>query len=426
MLKSSKAKRWYFIYVLCVASGSFFDLNLGARVPLSEILAFTTLPFLGVHIDQRFNGDRLKRVKLIFWLWLLGIVVSDVVNATALYDFLRSVMKPIFAYLWFLFFYTLIKRCETALQALPIGWFLAAVQNYFLPQSWTAGHGDSEGYESLAFTFFPLVNSGLVAIAIMQYKRSILTSSFVLIGIAVFNALMGGSRSPSLLIALTAAAFYIKPENININKLMTVPALVGFVIALSAVYYGYIYAAPAGWLGDYQAAKFAMQTRGIFGDSPLGLLLAGRPEVYAAILAIMDNPIFGYGSWSAHQMASYFHTAIQQVGINISPGSQSLAALQGGRVGHSIILALWLENSILAFIAMLLAAKVLFSTLRDALFMPSLLRPIILYSVIAFTWTFFLSPFSVDARMMFGFVFALYVLRYPIAFGPISLPRAIA
>jgi hypothetical protein len=82
-------------------------------------------------------------------------------------------------------------------------------------------------------------------------------------------------------------------------------------------------------------------------------------------------------------------------------------------VGHSILLVLWLENSILAFVAGMMLTYFLIQVLMQGIMQRTDLSPVIVLVGTALAWDLLFSPLSTTARMQFGMVLALYVLNYP-------------
>ena len=65
------------LLLLVVGATRQFDLTLIARVPLSEIIAFGSLPFLLRSLPLRQIQYRIFPVLAILGLWALGILISD-------------------------------------------------------------------------------------------------------------------------------------------------------------------------------------------------------------------------------------------------------------------------------------------------------------------------------------------------------------
>jgi hypothetical protein len=410
---------WAVFMVLIGATGKF-DLTLIARVPASELLAFGSIPLLWK--GQRLGPymSRCGLVIAILALWGIGVVVSDVVNLNHFERFLRGVMKPMFCGFWCVFFLGVLLKDYRLVMFPALGAVLAAIQNYLMPQAFTAEYLAAGGYEAVAFGVTPIIRSCFAALGIWMYQKHRLYAAFSFFCTAVALGYVGAPRS-NVGIALLSAGIigYIwwtrgaghKSFRLSLGRLLWMGIL--GMVGVTVIFYTYQYMASQGWLGEQQLRKYTQQSQEtIFGNSPLGILLSGRPQIFGALLGIIDKPIQGYGSWTAWLMSDYFYEAMALVGSDPRILEQlSKGAVAG--VGHSIILVAWLENGLLSLIAMLsiywMMLKVFLSTIqRD-----SRLTPIIVGAFISFTWAYCFSPFDTGSRKVIGMFFALYVMDFP-------------
>jgi hypothetical protein len=299
-----------------------------------------------------------------------------------------------------------------------LGEVLASIQNYLLPQAFTADYIAAGGYEAAAFGLTPIVSSSLATAAVWLYRKHRLYSVITYLLMAVLLVLIGAPRS-SMAVALMSS-FIIgymwwvhsgrRGLRLSFGRLVIL-AVLG-TLMLYGIFELYVLSAMNGWLGEYQQTKLASQSTTMFGNSLIGLLIAGRPQFFAAFVALMDYPIFGSGSWTAWLMSEYFYDAMTMVGGDPAILQRIAKGAQAG-VGHSILLQIWLENGLLALIALVctfwISTKVFLTTIqRD-----SWLTPIILSGFIGFVWAFLFSPFDAESRRIIGMFFALYIVGFP-------------
>lgn len=405
--------------VFCVGALSKFDVTILARVPLSELLAFGSIPVL-------LNGGRLAQISkhlapvvCVLLIWSLGIILSDVLNEFIFERFIRGLMKPIFCGFWMLFFIGVILRDFRVLIFYPLGQVLANVQNYLAPRAFTEDYMQSGGYEAIAYGVSPIVVSLCLAFAVGMYRKGRLWAVAAFLANAAALLLIGAPRSSAAIMIINAGIiFYIwwtrskgkRSFRLTKGRLFTFGTL-GMVGALS-IYYAYVYAAGQGWLGELQYAKLVDQQNTIFGSSPLGLILGGRTYVFAAILAIIDRPFLGYGSWTGWMMSDYYFEAVSLVGTNAADLQRLTTAGGGGLAGHSILFQGWLENGMLSAIAMCVIA---YWMMREFLFLiqrDNRLTPWVVVLATSFAWAFLFSPFGVGARLVIGLFLAFHVLRF--------------
>ena len=180
----------------------------------------------------------------------------------------------------------------------------------------------------------------------------------------------------------------------------------------------------SGMLGEYQLSKYESEsTRTLFGNSPIGLILSGRTQVFGAILAIIDNPILGYGSWQgvSGSLSDYYIDAVYTVGTNAENLNRMSEYGLLGSVGHSILFTAWLENGIIAATALMIlfrrSIKVFLCTYNmEAYFY----QPWIYYSLSLLLWNFFFSPFDFFSRMILGLIACLFTIqRYKLKMYPL-------
>lgn len=407
------------LLVFCVGALIQFDVTLIARVPLGELLAFGSVPFL--LSGGRFGriSHRLAPVIWVLVIWVIGIILSDCFNGFIFLRFIRAFMKPLFCALWMLFFIGVILRDFRAIILYPVGQVLANVQNYLAPRSFSIEHMEAGGYQAAAFGMVPIVSSVCLVLAVWMYRKGRLWAVVAFSVNALVLMLIGAPRSSAAMAILNGGiVFYIwwtrsggrRSFHLTRGRLIAL-GLLG-VIGLTSLHYTYIFAAGAGWLGEYQYSKLVDQQDTIFGSSPLGLILGGRTFVFAAILGILDQPLFGHGSWSGAFMSDYFFEAVQMVGTNAADVQRLVDKGGGGMAGHSILFQGWLENGLLSAIALCVIAywvalEFLLLIQRD-----NRITPWVVSVVTSFSWAFLFSPFGVGSRIGIGLFLAFHVLRF--------------
>lgn len=95
---------------MLVSATSSYDLPIGVRIPLSEVLAFSSIPILLRGVNLGPFMPRLQVVIGVLALWFLGSVLSDVVNQNYFARGIRGASKPVFSFLWMLFFVGILHK----------------------------------------------------------------------------------------------------------------------------------------------------------------------------------------------------------------------------------------------------------------------------------------------------------------------------
>jgi len=409
--------RNFSILLFCIGALSMTDVNLIGRVSLAEVLAFTSLPFLYSGANDGFN-ENFKICISILMLMIVGIVVGDLYNRTPFDGSVRAIARPVFILFWLLFFVAVIRRSPPSVLYLIWGGVIAGVLNYFHASSFEKLEvASADTYGGVVFRVQPLIALLALAGAVYIYPKSKMMAVLAFLSGGLGIIIVGGSRSGILVWIASAGIIWaiklLKSKNyrvIVLNKSRIYLLLVCGLLSIALVYYMYVYMAPKGYFGEEQRVKFFSQSRTEYGVSPLGFILSGRTQVYAAILGIMDRPIFGFGSWRHDLTHPYVVDAVARIG-----GSHGLLLSlmrSGGSTpaGHSIIFQCWVENGIIPAIAYVMLYVIVWKVFFFGIKYENRLTPWIVYSTVAFSWSFFFSPPGMTMRMQLGLFLALYVV----------------
>ncbi len=417
MIQRSKIALSFLVF--CVAAGMNYDIDFGVRVPAGELLAFASLPFLLHSIRWRLYQVPLFSSISVLLVWVFAVCLSDFVNGISLDYFLRGLAKPIWCGFWTLFFVGVISHNYKALYSYPIGLVLAGLQNYFFPQAWTAYRISVNEYEAAAYGLVPLVIPVLSSCALYAYRQSLLFSILIYFLGALFLGYTGAPRSTTAICLLIAfVVIYMwwsqrqqrtKVKNISIVGVVILGVL--FLCASYTIFEFYTFAASKGWMGEMQQQKLRAQSHTIFGNSFLGLLVSGRTSVFASILAVIDQPLRGFGSWQSNFLYEYYLEAFSLVGTDTAEyRGLSLEQLPG--VGHSIFFGVWIENGILAALSLLIIGFWIYKEFLNVVFKDNPLAPLFISIAMFFSWSYFFSPFGVESRLVIGFFLATKITRF--------------
>ena len=185
--------KWVF-WIILVSATSRFDLPIGVRIPLSEVLAFSAIPFLLRGVNFGPYLPRLQVVLGVLALWFLGSVLSDFVNQNYFARGIRGASKPVFTFMWMLFFLGIMHKDYRILLFGVFGTVIAGIQNYVMPQGFTEEYIASGGYEAAAFGLTPIVSSSMVAFSIWLYMKHRLYSVIAYFTMAVLFVVIGAPR----------------------------------------------------------------------------------------------------------------------------------------------------------------------------------------------------------------------------------------
>lgn len=384
---------------------------MGPRMTGGEVVAifglFLLLPQIG-----RVNFKPLLLPFFVLALYALGVIVSDLLyHQNYMELFMRGFAKPMFIGMIALFFYICFSLAPRSilfyLYALPF-----AILIYVIRPPKDELMESTSQYAQFVTQFGPIFILWARFIGATLYAKSKLLASCAFFGIAPIMA-MFGARSDALLCFMVGGVFVSlaflkdpKRPRIHLSKTKLAAFAMAGMILLSAFYAFYVYAAPRGILGEMQQKKFTAQTQTEYGASPIGLVLAGRTETVALLIAGIENPIFGLGSWPV--LSDYYYKAVAFTG-DAKAIKRLLADGGGGRSsGHSRILGAWVTAGIFGAVFWLYLAFIVFKVMLRLIRDETLLSAWYIPTCIFFYWHWAFSPIGTGARQGAGIMIALY------------------
>lgn len=399
-----------YIWLFIVGAGTGVDITLLGRVGLSEIFMVIGLPFL-LFTDRgrRMNGVFARLLALI-GVYMFAIILTDIVHKNEFALFLRGFARPIFLLLITLFFTFAIKRDPKCLIFFFLGTIPGACLGYFdtseLLDELVVG-----SYNFFSAKWAPIIASVTMFSSFLLYRFSRFSSVLpIIIGgtvIAVY-----GSRSDMLAYMMTIFSFLLmgflnsRRNQAQLNKMFLLKLATFSFLAVSIIYFTYIYVAPSGLLGELQQSKFYAQSSTRFGVTPWGILLAGRLDFLTATLAVIDAPLLGHGSWP--KTGEYTIQAMYLLNDTVNSHELSRAMYQIDS-GHSVFMGTWMNHGIFAaaywaYVMYLSIQVMLFFIYRETLLSPLLFLPFFM-----FAWAFLFSPFNLNNRLYAGLFSALAI-----------------
>lgn len=413
-LQKDPVKYTFLLFV--IGACARWDVNIVGRLALSELLLVAYFPFAVMNIQRYFSIRQVRIVAALCLLYLVGISITDYVVGNFFQLYVRGAIRPIIIGVLFLSFLDLAIRAPKGLPFFFAGMVVSGLQNFFYSVDFRAEYTIAGSYRDVAYRYTPLVLAGMFYGGYLLSKVSIAATgaSYIIAG-AVFAQF--GSRTSGILLVGTGFVFiaykFLQARGVRRSATVDLKALIkyailGAVVVVGALY-AYTFSAPRGFLGERVQSKFEDQSQTVFGDSPVGIVLRGRPHILSNLLMMRDKPLLGHGSWPME--GPYLIESFRILGESIN--EQLLFQSTMGRgVGHSIImggasnhgvigLTFWL--SVFYFIVKLLVYYFRFETRYSLLMVP------ILISMIISMW---ITPLGTIDRMIISFSLAQYCLLF--------------
>lgn len=406
------------LWLFVIGSLTSLDVQIVGRVTIAEILAFASLPILFFGRKVIFWNKNFVICFSILTLMFVSTIIADHINGFYLQLTARAVARPVFILGFLIFFVLVFERAPRAVVWFIYGLVIAGIINYFRPSAFESESAqDASTYGGIVFRVEPLVYAVVLAATTWAWIRSRWIAVASVFAAIIVLAALGSSRS-SLLIYVMALFLFVTllvmnptgRKHFSLSRNRLVGLSLSCAGALILVYLGYITLAPAGMLGEDQRSKFEIQSATTLGTSPLGFVLGGRPQVYGAILGIMDRPILGFGSWRHDLTSVYVLDAFADVGTDpkIIDNIAKTGAVPGA--GHSILLQTWVENGLVPATCWIYLAVIMFKVFLFNIKNNTIYTAFLSISFIVFTWSFLFSPPPVFLRYLTGMYMAYYVV----------------
>lgn len=344
------------IFIFLIGLFSVTQIRVVGALGVSELVAVAALPFLLKRLPVYFKNRRFRTVMVLSLLWFVGAIISDLYNKSETYDLLRGWGSCLMFSACLIFMYWFLKDNVDRVKWFLLGVaFSGIISQFILPMQSIAGRDGSEEMMGLAgldptaniwMVYF--ISSFVMYFAFVLYKRHRLLTLTIMFGYGVFM-LFNMSRNGFLIYAATTAILlyigYVSDRNRAYKEVMFRKRLPLFMILIIGVGLiiktSYEYSAKNGILGEQAKAKYDMQE-----VAGLGLIESGRKEPFIGMLAVMDAPIIGHGSWAPDTKGYSREFAIQSGNMDlfyaISSGNTS-----GTIPAHSHIVGAWVWHGIL-------------------------------------------------------------------------------
>lgn len=301
MTRRVKISWWFFLWGL----GS--ELQLVASLSITELCVFIAAPVL---VFQEWYYLRRNGMLPMFWLSIavvIGCVVSCFVNHTETEYVLRGLATVCLTPCAIVVGHRLLRKDMNGFKWMLVGAAISVVIcTFFFRQANEVVRADRIGGDAVEaimsgpiywikrlrpFLYLPAQGWYLQCPLVYSVAAPLFLAGFAMLTTTSGrSAALGAIASAGLVILGGRTRAGIK----RICRYFWVWVCLS-VFAVVAVKAGYSFLATHDVLGDAARAKYEHQTKG--GDSVMRLLLSGRMESFAGLLAAVDNPIIGFGPW---------------------------------------------------------------------------------------------------------------------------------
>ena len=396
---------------LLLGLGASLHVRVIGYLPLSELAILLLTPLLLPQFTSRAVWHYAKWPMLLGFLWLGVQTLTDIFLQTrfdlAARGFARVVtlIACVPFFVWFLQRQTYQRLLWISCGMVPS----IILSAYILRPGTIEGRELVTGYSGITWEthWAAVVSVATRFFVLLTFSTIPLLAYGTELGVGILNMSLG-SRSagaiPIIGTAASAAFSFVAARKDQIRRLGLMRTIALGILVLGsfgAVYAGYRIAAEAGALGAKAQQKFERQSRNRFG-----LLIGGRSEAVAGLIAVAESPFIGYGSWPIDTQGFYLKAC-----EFLEEPPNMLYYKQGFPVipAHSHIICNWTESGILSIwywvYVMYLSAQVLVRPLKDE-------KHLRLWASVSATymlWNVLFSP--IGARLNTAMTVAVFLLQ---------------
>jgi hypothetical protein len=392
--KITKKDLLVFIIGLC----TYLQVRVIGTFGIAELIAIVFFPFI-----MPFSALKIKQLKKLIKYLVLGIFglfISNLVNEVSLNNSLKGIFSLVIFLIDIFFAFWMFKDNYKRILVFMVGYALSNIIAFvFFPTSSLQAMIDMAGGENVEellgvwYVYF-IQPTMLIVCSILYYKGKKKLAILIILSFALY-ALFNSSRNIFLVWSLTALLLILLRKITNKNKLTKIknlkrlaPIMVGIIlIGLFGIKTSYEDLASNGTLGDHAQKKYLKQK---YESGDLGLLSA-RIEFIVGLVAIVENPVIGYGSYPMdktnlkERVYRYFNIT-SNVGT-FEPGGERLSA-------HSHILNSYIYQGFLGVFFWIYAFALILRFIRRYLFYEPKMLAFFLLMVLSWLWDYFFSPFA--------------------------------
>jgi hypothetical protein len=369
------------------------ELQLIGTLYAAELVLLALLPFT---LLARRQVDRWISLFVLLGLaWLWSQFITDLIRQSAFVDYSRGWSKIGLVVINLLILWALLGGRRHRLLLFASGLALGLAFRFaFFPSDYALG-------DPWKFGLALPVTLGIAIAASTELAQSKWFLQPALLSSASFLNILLGFRSLAGVCFLAAVVLTLRSNRTRGRRLRPVALIAIGIAAASAFVFAYGRAAKEGLLGPAAAVKYDRQSRG-----DLGIILAARPELYAAMLAIRDSPLLGHGSWAADPKYRLEMSAeLRSRGYIVHDRAQTSDVIPS----HSHILGAWVDGGFLGalFWAAVIALCVI--TLGAIRGSPTFYAPLGALLATLLLWDILFSPFGADRRVTVPFAIVVLV-----------------
>lgn len=374
---------------------SMIKIKIVGTMTVGELVVLTLSPCY-ISKMSYWKYKNMKFLILFMFLWILGVIISDIYNGTDLENFAKGFFNVFIMLLSIPVIYNLIIDKPHRILLFWFYYSLSSAIFYFLEVMPKSIAGTNDVWFIYYFLPLAMFLSGLL------YYKGYRLLSMVFISFYSIISLWFNSRNIFLTMGISVTVLLFMGNVNELNKyelsrkmksrflLLLVSLLFSFVVIKKT----YEFLAYNGILGDYAYNKYITQKNSDQG------LASGRIDFIQAILAISEKPFSGHGSYSTDKIGSFY---LKSYMLNYDTDDYVATDVLPS---HSYILGAWVFSGILGALFWLYVIYTIFVFLYKYIAYDPKMIALTLFFSTNMLWNIMFSPFS----DRIGFLFYIIII----------------
>ena len=381
------------LYCIIFALSFHFSIDFVGNLYLAQIIIVLTFIYFFFQKDQKLKNSKILNKIIIFgFFWLIGQIVSDIINQSIFNDYARGITKIIITIMSFYVFFKIDLKIKNGLIKI-LSW-IVVVKAVFLLM-------DTNSFIEFKYNWKMGLGTSISIIVLIylnhrnDYKNN--TPVFFLIILALLT-LYFETRYLFLVNLISALFIYLSNKE---NKYTI------FKFTLKKNFYIIIFAALSVYIFQYllksDMLPKILYEKTILQQGNYGLLLGGRSDLIGGLKAIADSPIIGHGSWAKDCFyADYINNFLL-----INEYSKIFTDKNCLIPGHSIVLEAWIYSGFMGLIFWIYIFVILIKRVKFNYIHTSKFYLILIFLNTIVIWDFFLSPYGGTRMIEFPLYLAI-------------------
>ncbi|MGI9351898.1 MAG: hypothetical protein ACR2O3_10075 [Rhizobiaceae bacterium] len=395
---------WPNLMMAAYGAGWSFTVPFIGQLYVAEIVSLMFLPFIG----WRQTLTQLSSLRVVlagYFLILLGLMLSDFANGTSMNEYLRGWANPLLAATGLVFFVSVLRIKLSSLLFFLFSLFLFklifgdagySLGGYSVDLSYNSLQRNTNNFK---IRFIPFLIPLIILSAFYVYRFGAIFSVLICTAASVVFFIFD-ARAAGLVFFVSAILMFSRVFISRLSAGNSVLLLCAFLIFGQVGYVFYV-----DYSLQYNAyGHNARQLKKLDNPyNPVSLLALGRSEWTVAPTVIMDNPIFGHGSWAldhtgkynllralkTDEVARYYYKAPRVRGVPTIPT-------------HSVLTTSWIWGGFIGFIGFCVLFVSVLKNMKTAFSETSAYSTILCILFTSFFWDIFFSPFQA-IRLIFPY-----------------------